>query len=62
MTDLVETLTLKINIHLYKERERIKCESSFYFSLIYKEVQGYRRIRSEFKEQQQQQQPRIEIY
>ncbi len=27
-TDLVETLTLKINIHLYKEREEIKCESS----------------------------------
>ncbi len=45
-TDLVETLTLKINIHLYKEREEI----CFFFPLLYKEVQDNRRIRSEFKD------------
>ncbi len=33
-TDLVETLTLKINIHLYKEREEIKCESSVSFLFL----------------------------
>lgn len=32
--DHVETLTLKINIHLYKEREEIKCESSVSFLFL----------------------------
>ncbi len=54
-TDLVETLTLKINIHLYKEQEsnQVRVISFAFISLIYihtyiyKEVQGNRRIRSE---------------
>ncbi len=33
--DHVETLTLKINIHLYKEREEIQCKSSAFFFLLY---------------------------
>ena len=53
--DFVETLTLKINIHLYREREEVQCES-FCVWLGVSCGGGLLSLASAHEEQQQQQQ------